>query len=316
MSIYVQTIESVLVIGVMVAGAVYLRHRGILKAGYAKVFADLTMLVIIPALIFHALSHATLTWRYLEMTGVLFAGEMVILVLARFAAGMLKLERAQMGSFILATVFGSSGLLGFALVAQLFPGSTAAMAEAAVVTALGVGLPLFTVGVMIALYYGGADGGRAQAIKNAAAFFRSPIFLAMTAGAFWSLAGLPLKGPFVGALFDGIHIMSSASTLLIALLIGVTLRLGDLKAMLPAAVASSLLKLLLLPFLIVLIARFFVSETWQMEVLLVEAAMPSALLVVAFTERYGCDTALASALVFVTLLFSTITVSLMMFLFA
>lgn len=307
MDIYLQSVEAVLVLGVMVSGTAFLRHQGIVPESGDALFADLITRVTLPALIFHALSHASLSWRYAAMTAALFAAEAVVFVLARLLAGVLKLERAQRGSFILASVFGSSALLGYALVAQLFPGSAGALAEAAVVSELGVGLPLFTAGVMIAIYYGSAGGGRAEALKNAAAFFRSPIFLSIVAGTLWSLAGVPVTGPFVSALFEGIGTVAGANTLLVALLVGVSLRFDSLKAVLPVAAASSVLKLFVLPLLTFLAARYFVDYAWQEEVLLVEAAMPSAMLGVAFAHRYGCDTALASKLVFATLLLSVIT---------
>ena len=52
------------------------------------------------------------------------------------------------------SVFGSSALLGYPLIAELFPHNSAVLTEAAFVSELGVGLPLFTIGVMIAIYFG------------------------------------------------------------------------------------------------------------------------------------------------------------------
>ena len=49
-------------------------------------------------------------------------------------------------------------------------------------------------------------------------------------------------------------------------------------------------------------------QDWEVQVLVLEAAMPSALLTVVFAKTYGCDAKLASKLIFATLVGSSITV--------
>ncbi|WP_169745669.1 AEC family transporter [Sulfurovum lithotrophicum] len=53
-------------------------------------------------------------------------------------------------------------------------------------------------------------------------------------------------------------------------------------------------------------------EAWQLQVLLLEAAMPSAMLSVVLAKRYGCDANLAAKLVFITLVGSLFTIVFMM----
>jgi predicted permease len=48
-------------------------------------------------------------------------------------------------------------------------------------------------------------------------------------------------------------------------------------------------------------------QDWQVQVLVLEAAMPSALLTVVFAKTYGCDAKLASKLIFATLVISSVT---------
>ncbi|WP_294956080.1 AEC family transporter, partial [Sulfurovum sp.] len=52
-------------------------------------------------------------------------------------------------------------------------------------------------------------------------------------------------------------------------------------------------------------------ENWQLQVLLLEAAMPSAMLSVVLTQQYGCDAKLAAKLIFITLIGSLVTVAIM-----
>jgi len=290
-----------------------LRRRGIVPEQSGALFADLITRVSVPALIFHALAHATLTWRYMAMTGALVVTEAVMFVLAWMVAYALGLSRAQKGSFLLVSIFGSSALLGYALIAQLFPDNAGALAEGGVLSELGVGLPLFTAGVMIARYYGSGEANRLDALKRAGGFFRSPIFAAIVAGTLWSLWQLPVNGMLVTTLFHGVELAAGANTLLVALLVGVSLHPQGVGGVWSLAAASALMKLLLLPLLGIAVAGYFVEHAWQSEVLVLEAAMPSAMLSVAFAHRYGCDAALASRLVFLSLLLSLLTLPLTLY---
>jgi len=307
-NIYTHTLSSIVVLGTIVLLVVFLRRRGVVREENAALFAALITRLTLPALIFFALSHSVLEWKYLMMTGVMFAGELAVFVLARLTGGLLGLSSAQMGSFLLASVFGSSALLGYALIVQVFPGDANVLAEATFISELGVGLPLFTFGVMIAIYYGSGSEGMGFALKRAAGFFRSPIFAAIVAGSAWSLLELPLDGAVIGPVFDAVRIVGKANTLLVTLLVGVTLHFNAFGSVLPLVAAAVILKLGLEPAAVAALAGWSVPQPWQLQVLVIESAMPSAMLGVALAKQYGCDTPLASRLVFATLAASVVTV--------
>ena len=312
MSIYTQTLGSTVVLAAIILLIVALRGRGVPDASQGGLFADLVTKLTLPAMIFYALAHATLEWKYVTIVLIMFAGEMVLLAVARIVGAFLRLAPEQMGAFLLASVFGSSALLGYALVAQVFPHDSEAMAEAAFVSELAVGLPLFTVGVFIAMYYGQKASRRSDIFGSILAFFRSPIFVAIVAGTLWSILELPLGGAVMRPFFDAVHIVAQANTLLVTLLVGVSLRFDSFRQILGIAAAAVVIKLGLTPLVCTLPAAYLGLEAWQLQVLLIESAMPSAMLSVALAKRYGCDAALASKLVFATLLFSTVSVAVMM----
>ena len=311
MDIDIHTLSSMLVLTAIILLVASLRRFGMFGSDSGTLFASLITQLTLPALIFYALSHAALEWKYLLVTGLMLAGELLLSVLAWGAGRVMGLSAPQTGSFVLAAVFGSSALLGYALVAELFGSNPAAMAEASLVSELGVGLPLFTLGAMIAMHYGSqkmpGSGG-----AGAAAFFRSPIFIAIVGGSAWSVAGLPVTGMVVAPLFEAVQIVANANTLLVTLLVGVTLGFDRLREIAGIAVAVLLLKLVASPLLIAFPAHYMALEAWQLQVLVIESAMPSAMLSVAFAKRYGCDVRLASQLVFATLLGSMVTVTVMM----
>ena len=90
----------------------------------------------------------------LDNTLIMFFAVLVYLALGWLIGRTLGLDRSRMGPFILATGFGNSSLLGFALVSEVFSNNDQAMAEAIVLSSLGSQPLLFTLGTMIAIYYG------------------------------------------------------------------------------------------------------------------------------------------------------------------
>jgi len=314
MDIYTQTFSSIIILGGIILLVMYLRNIGLFSSQDGGLFSTIITKLTLPAIIMYALSHATLEWRYLDIVGFTFISELFLFAIAWFSGRYFKLSPAQMGSYILVSVFGSSALLGYALIAQIFPRDANAIAEASFISELGVGLPLFIFGVMIAMYYGDKDKNNSNILNSITEFLRSPIFIAIIAGVLWSLLKLPLKGDFITVFFDTVHIIGKANTLMVALLVGVTLRFDSLKKILPLVFMVIILKLILNPFIVASLSYFVTLEKWQLDVLIIESAMPSAMLSVALAKQYGCDATLASKLVFATLLTSTISVGIMIFL--
>jgi len=310
-SIYFHTLTSIIMLILIILFVVYMRYKGIFKEENSSLFAWLVMQVTLPALIFSALAHSTVEWKYFLLFLMMFAMEIFIMVLAWGIGRLMKLKNAQMGSFLLASAFGSSALLGYPLIVELFPNNNAVLTEAAFVSELGVGLPLFTMGVMIAMYYGNVEDGTKRSFSGMIQFFYSPVFVAIAVGTLWSLFSLPTRGEFFKPFFDTVHILSSANTFLVTLMIGVLLKFESLFDGIKIMIAVVLLKLVLTPLLISFPASFMSLEMWQMEVLILEASMPSAMLSVVLANRYGCDARLAAKLVFVTLFASVATLSVM-----
>ena len=236
---------------------------------------------------------------------------MLCLGLGWCIARALGLERAPTGAVILATGFGSSSLLGFALIAEIFPGDRDAMAEAVVLSGLGVQPLLFTFGVLIARHYGAAGHDRTALRDATLAYLRSPIFVALAAGLVIALLLEPDRHPVIVSVIDGLHVAGQANIMLVLLSVALALhfdRLGDIA---PLAVAVGLVNLAVMPVLLWLTSRAIELEAWQTEVLVLEGAMPSAMLAVVLCDAYGADARLASKLVLTTTLASAVTVPLM-----
>jgi len=311
MNIYLHTFTSILILALIILLIVVLKNRGMIKQEYGILFSKLVTQVTLPALIFDALSRSVLEWQYILLFLYMFLTEMLLLFIAWTVGRILKLSSGQMGAFLLVSAFGSSALLGYALIVELFPANAAALAEGSFVSELGVGLPLFTIGVIIAMHYGNTQTKQSDSLHTAMLFFRSPIFIAIILGLLWSFSALGTKGILITPLFEAMHIIAQANTFLVALTVGVLLNITSIKNIIPIAVNVVLIKLILSPLVVYLPASMLTLEDWQMQVLLLEAAMPSAMLSVVLAKQYGCDAKLAAQLVFITLFISLFTTAVM-----
>ena len=305
---YEKIVISIATLMCIILIAVLLRNRGLIKEEQGKLFADLVTHVTLPTLIFSSLSHATIYLEYALLALFMVAAELISLALAWVVGRRLRLENAQMGAFMLVSAFGSSSLLGYALVSQVFPGNIDTIAEAAIISEVGLAPVLFTVGTMVAIYYGKSDLDSRRGLMVATVFFKSPLFFSLVTGVCWSMLQLPVEGKLLTPIFHFLEVLSSANTFLVAMTVGVLLHFSDMRAIIWMVLFAVLIKLILKPLIVWVPTLTMDLQDWQVQVLVLEAAMPSALLTVVFAKTYGCDAKLASKLIFATLVISSVTI--------
>lgn len=288
--------------------AVLLRSVGLIKEDQGKLFANLVTHVTLPALVFSSLSHAIIYLEYALLALLMVTAELISLILAWAVGKRLHLENAQMGAFMLTSAFGSSSFLGYALISQVFPGNIDTMTEAVIISEVGLVPVLFTVGTMVAIYYGRTDLDNKGRLLATTSFFKSPLFFSLIAGVLWSTLKLPVEGTLITPIFNFLEVLSSANTFLVAMTVGVLLHFSGMREILWVILFAVLIKLILKPLMVWVPTLAMDLQDWQMQVLVLEAAMPSALLTVVFAKTYGCDAKLASKLIFATLVASGITI--------
>ena len=308
MDIQAHVIASIVVLLSMICLAVLLRRVGLVNEKDGALLSRLVTHVTLPALIFVSLAKSVLHWEYAVLALIMLAAEIVCLGLAWLVGRRMQLAPPQMGAVTLAAGFGSSAMLGYALISQVYGGNVQAIAEAVVISELGVGPAMFTLGVMIAMYFGSEQEDVGQRMAEVLGFFRSPIFISVVAGLIWSSLKLPTDAPFVSVLFQALELLGSANAFLVAMAVGVLLHFGGLRSLLPLVAAVCAIKLILKPVMVWLPSLALDLTAVQTQILVLEAAMPSALLTVVLANTYGCDGKLASRLVFATALASVVTV--------
>ena len=122
---------------------------------------------------------------------------------------------------------------------------------------------------------------------------------------------LPVEGTLITPIFHFLDVLSSANTFLVAMTVGVLLHFSGIRTIIWLVLFAILIKLILKPLIVWVPTLTMDLQDWQLQVLILEAAMPSALLSVVFAKTYGCDAKLASKLIFATLVASSVTIIVM-----
>lgn len=202
-------------------------------------------------------------------------------------SSLLKISRPRRGALILASTFTSSAFLGYAVVKEIYQNNPQALSDAAVVSELGVATLLFTFGIFLAMHFG---------MKLV------------------SFIPLPKENLIIGSIYHALHIIANANTFLVSLTIGVMLHFKDLQHVWLIVLLAIVIKLIIQPLLSYGQATLFQFPPLWHQIVVLEAAMPTAAMTAIFARKYGCDAELTSILIFATFISSCITMFVMVFL--
>jgi malate permease and related proteins len=307
-------VQSVSILIGMILFAMVLRNLGVIKEEQGGHFAKLITQYTLPALIFSALSTSQFDPRKLLLAVVMIVSQALCALLAWGASLLLGLSRPRKGALILASTFTSSGFLGYAVVKEVYLDNSQALADAAIVSELGVAAVIFTLGILIAIRFGAKETGPAERRAEALKFFRSPIFFSLVLGILFSCFPIPHDQWMIAGLYKLLRTIAAANTLLVTLTIGVMLHFKDLRRVLYIVLMACAIKLFIQPLLSYFQAELLSFPTLWHQIVVLEAAMPTAAMTAVFSKRYGCDTELTTILIFATFISSIITVIMMVFL--
>lgn len=301
-------INQLLIFGLlMIVGAIASKRRILTdesKDFLARIIIDITL----PFLIFSTFSH-------LEFDVKLFRNGLFVFAFAFINLGFLyllgstssyiqRLDKSQSMVHTLHTMFGNIVFLGFPLFDALFPGGIGVFYAA--VYQLASNSVTFTYGI-----YRLSSGSQKSGWKSLLNANTGAIIL----GSLIMISGLKLPQPIIDG-FSGLGKCTSPLSMVYigALLAGMNIR----KAFKTLSVfIISFNKLLLAP-IILGVSYFFLVKGLNLSiareaffVLVMQAGMPCQTIIVVMTRRYGGDTLLAASNLFVSTLFSILTLPLL-----
>lgn len=309
-----QVLAFVAVFLALVAVTLYLRFRGVLSSAHAPLFSALITEAVMPAMILGQVARTQVHFVALSLAAVIVLTETLsgglALLLGRF---LFRLDRTALSTFILGSSFGSTSLIGNALLKVVFVSDKALQTMGVVIGQFGVGLPNNTAGLLIGMSATQGEQRRpiGQLLRG---FLLSAPVLALAGGILWGAFQMPVRGDVMTPIFRALTLLAAGLPFMAALVTGLTMRRVNLRRAMPLILSSQAIQLLLQPLVAVALMSFIPvgASHWAITVLL--CGMPASPLTVVYASRYGGDSDLASALVMSSNLLSAITLPLVAFL--
>lgn len=312
MDLTLRAAESILLMVLLFAAAIVLRSTRVLAEEHASIFARAITQLILPALVFSHLAAHSIRLEMLIAPAVMFSSSLLFLLVGYLAGRWLfRLSRPSLGAFMLCTGLTSAAFMGIALVEIVYPHSPD-MDETVMIAELGVGLPAFFFGPLIAAFFGARDDGKPFSVtRGLIEYLRSPIFIAILLGFIWGGFRLPIEGNLaLDVLFGTCRQLENSLVALVGLTVGLMLRPLPIKRVALLAIFVAVFQLGLQPLYLSGAATLLALTEMQRESLILQGAAPVATLPAIFARQYGCDAQLAAALILATTLLSIATIPL------
>lgn len=262
-----------------------------------KTLSQLAVYILTPALISSSLYQARLSTD--SALGLILGYLITSILVYGFSLGMSKLLKLKSGvqkSFIATCMFANTGNMGL-------PFATFALGEAgldrAIVCLIVSSLIIFSTGP--ALLQG---GGLADSLRLVV---RLPLIWAMIAGLvlrFFSIE-LPLR------LDDGLDLLGSAAIPIALVVLGIQLSTTTFKIGLYEGI-TAIIRLLVAPAIAYSVGRGLGLEVLDVQVLILQSAMPTAVNTVVLVTQFGGDASWAARTVVVSTAMSLVTLPLVL----
>lgn len=297
-SAFVQSVLPVLLIG----GLGYLVGRA--RTLDLAPITGLTVLVLIPAIVFDSLARATLPRELLSRlvlhVGLQLAAIWVLTVLIARAAGW---RGPDEGGMLLATLFSNSGNVGLPLALFAFgPDGLAVAGGWFAVMAIASS----TIGPYLAARARLGVGGALLRVM------RQPIIYAVAAGVIVNLGGFTLPGPVANAS----RLLAGGAVALMLLLLGLQLARLTVRQEAPGAALATTIRLLVAPPVAWAAGRLVGLEGMAFAVAVIQASTPTAITSALWALEFDARPALVSAAVVLSTVVSVVTLTVLLALLA
>ncbi len=267
-----------------------------------KVLTSLVYYLLLPALVLSVLWKSELGDSSLLIALSAAAGILVGMLLSILSCRFCSSQPANAGAVILAATFPNATYLGLPVLEATFgpwASSIAIQYDLFACTPL-----LFTLGVLVAARYGEVVDDKQNIISDLA---RIPALWAAALAVLLNIANVPMPTVIDG--FLGLLERGVVPLMLISL--GLSLQWDKSQwLLLPSIIPVIVVKLIAVPFCVLLVANFvgFTGE-WRAAIVM-EAAMPSMVLGLVLCDRFNLNVSLYATAVTVTTVLSMLTLPL------
>ena len=265
----------------------------------------LVLAVFLPALNFKVIYGAQVTRTFWQVPVLALFGLLVCVAVGSLIYGLLPLAPRSRGALVLAGAFGNVTYLGIPLLQGVFPAAVADVTTTAILYEMTITPANLMLGSALASRYARATpSGLSDAVRRVAEL---PLLWAIAVALILNVLRVELPSFVLGAA----SLLGNAVSGLMILSLGMALRIETLRTLgrrLGVLIPCVLIKLALSPLVVWAGTRALgVAEPFATATVL-EAAMPTQLVVLVVADRFGLDTELAAlaALVTTTASFGTL----------
>lgn len=253
--------------------------------------------VFSPVLIFDILVQSRLDWNEALSVIVLTICIVSVMGLLTYLLGSLfKLERPALTAILITTMFANTGNYGLPLVSFAFGEQALSYAGIYFVTTTFM---FYTVGVFI------ASLGHMNLKDAALGLFRIPTLYAVLLAIVIVALNVQIPGPVDRA----VELAANGTIPLMLVLLGVELTRVEFSGSLRAVQLSVALRLLVAPFVALLLTGLFGIQGFARQGSVTEASMPSMVSSTVLATEYNLDSRLVTATIFISTLVSPLTLT-------
>lgn len=254
---------------------------------------DLIVYIAAPALIITSIARSDI--NLIDFATLAGAALTIILIMALAAFLIFKITQSDKKGLYLPMVFGNTSFLGYPIALAAFGIDGLALA---VVYDMMHSLLIYSLGIYIV-----------QQKNEIREIFKVPLLYAVVIGMVLNL----LKIPIPDMLFAPVELIGMTAIPLALLVLGY--KLAEMKINLSVAkiaVLASIFRILGGLLLAISIISLFSIEGLVRDIIVLQAAMPSAIMALVLATKYNRDASLVAAVVFITTLLSIISIPLIL----
>ncbi len=264
-----------------------------------------TFRFLMPAMLFSLMSDLSkmppVDWRVL----IAFFGSCIfVYCMGRGYGRFFKLDNTGKTIFGMAAIFGNNVQLGVPIV-QVSLGNHA-MPTISLLIIFSVLLLWTTAIASVEFGKSGSTKDWGKIFRSLLKVFKNPVVLGIITGSAWGLTGWPL--PDFAARTLGY--ISSATTPIALIVVGMGLAQHSFSAALPKGLAISSLKIIVHPILVYIFARFIGLDEMTTNACVLTAALPVAINVYLMATEFRSEEGAASNAIFVSTMLSAILIPL------
>lgn len=294
--VYTTLLAIILSFFILIALGYLAKITKLLGASDAERLNKIIIYILLPALIFRAVSSADFSVGLAIIPMVAVAVALGCVAIAFLIGRALKLKKVIFGSLLLAAGVGNTGYLGYPITQRIF-GQTH-LVKAIFFDIFGTVLFIFTIGLFIAESYG-SGSAKINKLKEIVTF---PPLIALAFGYF-------LRGIILPDFLDSaLTYLAAATVPLMMISIGLSLRLGKVRYYIKPLLAVVIIKLAIEPMLAIVLGLSLNLNSTSFLIIILEASMPIAILSLIIGMKYRLDADFLAAAILLTTTLSLITI--------